>query len=676
MNIQDRVGAPTSATGPARAARVPLGDRKRLAAVALWLGVPLAIMLLSWHTLALEPTLKPGLGSSFEAGLHMALHEGVTFGNHLIFTYGPLGFLGAPSLWYGDTGTIAVLYTVILRFALALAVFLAARRSYGTLVAIVVALLVADASPNGTQLALETVPFLVLCVVIVDRVGATRQRLALMAAAGSLAGIELLNKISVGFEMTVLAVIVAVAARGRRRDNLLVTLAALIIGLLVGWTASGQDLGSLPAYVRNAVQIVLGYSAAMSNEEPWLRWQFVAGMLAFAIGLFGALQMTADGPPRRRWGIVALWVAFCLFEYKEGFARHEIPHGVIFFDSLAGAFIALRWRPDRRSRAIGLSLTAILLIFAFEADQTGEYNAFNLGSNASSAITQLRQVSSPSESAAITARGRRAIQREYPIDQRTLALLRGHTVHVEPYQAAIVWAYHLAWRPLPVFQSYAAYTTTLDRENADAVDSTRAPQRILRDRDVDFDERVQVFDDGLTARAILCRYQELRTTDEWQVLAPGPNRCGTPVPLGTVHAAWGQRVLVPAPPNDHSFVYVRIGGAVAVGGFERLVSLLYKPAEREVGLGGRGTRFHRLIEGTAADGLILRAPAQVDFTAPFNLAANSTRIAVEKAGQGLVEGKPLTFSFFAQPVSRGPQLSAPSTDARANATALTPRSRD
>jgi hypothetical protein len=166
---------------------------------------------------------------------------------------------------------------------------------------------------------------------------------------------------------------------------------------------------------------------------------------------------------------------------------------------------------------------------------------------------------------------------------------------------------------------------------------------------------VQAFDEGVTTRAILCRYQELRTTDAWQVLGLGPNRCGTPVPLATVHAAWYQPVAVPAPPNDHSFVFVRVGG-VAVGGLERLVSLLYKPADRVVLLDGSS---HRLIEGTATDGLILRAPAKVDFTAPFNLARNSSTIAVGEAGQRSRDAKPISFAFFAQPVSSGPRVVGP-----------------
>ena len=164
----------------------------------------------------------------------MAPHEGVTFGNHLAFTYGPLGFMSVPTLWYSDTGTLAVFYAYLLRFLIALALFAGARRTFGTIGGAVVALVVADLS----EIALETVPFLILAVWIVDRAPNRRRRLASLAICGAVAGLELLNKQSVGIEMAVLAIIVAFAAQGRRRDNLLVTLGALLAAVLVCWVAA------------------------------------------------------------------------------------------------------------------------------------------------------------------------------------------------------------------------------------------------------------------------------------------------------------------------------------------------------------------------------------------------------------------------------------------------------
>ncbi len=220
-----------------------------------------------------------------------------------------------------------------------------------------------------------------------------------------------------------------------------------------------------------------------------------------------------------------------------------------------------------------------------------------------------------------------------------------------PYNSQVAWAIRLDWRPLPVFESYVAYTTGLDQADADALNSAQAPERILRDQFGDIDNRVGAFDQGSTTRTILCHYQELRTTEAWQVLGLGPNRCQAPVPLVTVHADWNEQVAVPPPPNDHSFVFVRIGG-VAVGGIERLTALLYKPTERRVLLDGAS---NRLVGGTATDGLLLRAPAAIDFTAPFNIAPNSSAIGVGKAGQGPSGGQPITFSFFSQSVTVGPR---------------------
>jgi hypothetical protein len=50
---------------------------------------------------------------------------------------------------------------------------------------------------------------------------------------------------------------------------------------------------------------------------------------------------------------------------------------------------------------------------------------------------------------------------------------------VYPQEIALAWAYHLDWRPIPVLQSYSAYTSDLDQLDADFLTSTRAPQRIL-----------------------------------------------------------------------------------------------------------------------------------------------------------------------------------------------------
>ena len=597
----------------------------------------------------------------------MSVQDGLAFGERIVFTFGPLGFLGSPTLWYGDTGGLAFLYTLVLHLALAAALFAGARRSYGTVLAFVIALLVASAS----LIAYETVPFFVFAVWIVAAARRERFTPAWMALAGALVGVELLSKQSTGIEIAAMALVAALAARGRRAVNLAILAASALLALLVGWLAVGEPLGALPAYVHNSARIVSGYAAAMGLEEASANWEYVAAWVAFAFGLIAALQMTATARRRERWGVLCLWIVFCFFEYKEAFVRHDGGHGAIYFVALMGAFLAFAWRPA--GRLTGLTMTAALFALAFAAQSVQGVTFATLvdpGANARTAIDQIGEVASASHRRALEAAGRQAVRASLPLDAATFALLRGHTVDVFPYQTALAWAYGLDWDPLPAFQSYFTYTVGIDQLNADALASARAPQRILRTPEVGIDNRVLAFDGGLSTRTMLCRYDELLDRPAWQVLGLGPNRCpAAPVALQTVRADWGQSVPVPAPPTQSSFVFVRIGG-VGVQGTERLRALLYKPREREVILGGVA---HRLVQETATDGLLLRAPANLDYSPPYAFAPNATSIAVATVGQGPSGGRPIAYSFFAQPVTAGPRpASAGATAVAASRPAASP----
>jgi hypothetical protein len=304
-----------------------------------------------------------------------------------------------------------------------------------------------------------------------------------------------------------------------------------------------------------------------------------------------------------------------------------------------------------------VSAAALALALAVQGNSFG--TDFDPGHRASLAVDQFRQVLTASERYATIRQGRLRIEAADPLDAPTLQGLRGHTVAAWPNELAQVWAYQLAWRPLPVLQGYSAYTAGLDDLDLRALLSPHAPQRILYRADPGVDGRVPSFDAPGTSRTMLCRYREQHWTPTTDVLALAPNRCSAPHLLGDVHAGWGQAIRVPAPPNDHSLVFVRIGG-VSVGGLEEIKALLDRPTLRDVVLDGAP---HRLIVGTAADGLPLRASPGADFTAPFNMATDTTTIAVTKNGQRPAAGEPITFSFYAQSFSAGARSAAASTAA-------------
>jgi hypothetical protein len=238
-----------------------------------------------------------------------------------------------------------------------------------------------------------------------------------------------------------------------------------------------------------------------------------------------------------------------------------------------------------------------------------------------------------------------AMALRYNIDPQGLAELRGHRVAIEPWEAAVAWAYQLQWDPLPVFANYQAYTSKLDEANADAVESPTGPDRIVRENERlvvpewptgDVDYRYPGWDPPAQARAILCNFVPLHTSPRWQVLGRTPNRCSPPQLIRSVEASSGTTVPVP-PPGPDEVVFVRIQGA-DVSGLERLSTFLLHARTRRVIV--NGTQRYRLIPGTADDGLLLWGGEQIPTAGPFPQIPQARTIAVTGANGDL------RFDFF------------------------------
>ena len=218
--------------------------------------------------------------------------------------------------------------------------------------------------------------------------------------------------------------------------------------------------------------------------------------------------------------------------------------------------------------------------------------------------------------------------------------------------------------PLPLFQSYFAYTAALDEVNADRLRSDARPERILREfvprtftsgpstagtkaEATDVDGRMYWFESPAATLERLCRYHELVAGDRWQVLGATGRQCGTPVSLGTVEARAGERVSVPPPPSDDQFVIVRVHG-VEGGLVERVRTALWKATEWYVRVEGRN---FRLVPGTADQGLLLAVPEAAQGSAPFAFGAPIDSITVS-AGKGGRDSKAkLTYEFLAVPMA-------------------------
>jgi hypothetical protein len=611
----------------------------------------LLIALLGWQVGFRPP--GPGLDPSWNAGLAMAVDDGLRFGKEVVFSYGPLGFLQGQLVWFSGLAVLSFLYTGTVYVLFCVALVWALRRRLPLLPSVIVAFVLVAVMPS---LEFGLLTAVLACVWLLERERSPRALDAFVLAAASFAAPAALIKLSTGPLVPVLFLAALVGARAGRW-RIVAYLVLLGFELLALWLASGQSLGDVPAFVEHTIEISSGYSSAMLRQTNVAAWKVTAATLAataVSIALVAAAWLSGYRDRVARWAGVVI-VALATFAiYKEGVVRVDAGHLTLYFANACVLWLALglggvRWRWM-------LAAAAVVALMTIPVRPPGLGTNLDFVSNLRFAFDQARTLVSPGRRDSAIEAGRASMEATYQLEPEALAALRGHTVAVEPWEIGAVWAYRLRWRPLPVFQNYSAYTSRLDRLNAAAIESPDGPERLLRENQQlvfpefpgsDLDGRFPGWDPPEQARAVLCNFAPLYTSERWQVLGRSGERCGAPRALGTVSAAPGEEVRVPAPPAG-TVVFVRIAGA-GVSGLERLQTFLLHASSRHLTV--NGTTSYRLVPETAGDGLLLRAAPGLVPPGPFSPLPEASTIRVEGAPGDL------TYRFFA--ITLSPARAAP-----------------
>jgi hypothetical protein len=594
-----------------------------------------AVAVFSWPVLSVD--VQTGLDPSWRAALTMAAQPG---GPDLTFTYGVLGFLRVPEPYYGWTSALSLIYVGVIHVALCATLLWVLRRPFPLVVAAALALVVAS-------MTVEPLVALVAiwAVELLRRDGPELVHRVFPVAAGALAGVECLVKANSGVAtLAVGAVAVLAVRRGSWRlpAAFLGTFAACA---LAGFVSTGHSPTDLPGYLLDALAIVSGYSPAMGIETPGLTWQYwAAGATALGVGVL-AWRTTLTLPDARRVGVLLILAIVAFLMFKQSFVRHDPGHGTIYFGAMLGMAVAfLPHRRHHRTEAVLVLALVSTIYVAAIPPRADPRDVIAPRKRAEALNTQVRTALSQERRTRLRQAGRDRIVAQWGVDPETLALLRGHSVHVDPWESDVVWAYGLKWAPMPVMQSYSAYTPRLDHRNADFLRSDGAPTRILRHFEA-LDGRNPLFESPAAIVAMFCRYREVAVRGRWQVLARGPDRCGEPRELATVHERAGRPVTVPRA-RAGGLVVVEVEGAEPRG-LEKLRNLAWRPKARGITLDGAA---FRLVALTAKDGLVLSAPPALGYTPPFG-GGDVRQIAVFGEGGGLDDGDELIYRFVEIPLA-------------------------
>jgi hypothetical protein len=542
------------------------------------------------------------LDASWQEMLIHARSVGLQFGRDIIFTWGPWGFL-CDGYHLGSLEATPILcWQVAGQFMIGLALaYLTRNLALWRKIAFVVALLAFH------WLFLDTAYFVLMALICIA--GLMNRDTSILGVVAWTFGLGFLSQLKFTYLMISSAAVLTSMACWALRGTW-ARVGALALGYLcavaAAWAAAGQNLGNLYPYVRRSIEISSGYADAMGTDESWAT--FLSGA-ALALLCLAFLWEVFRKAPERAFGLCASgFLAFLLFVvWKESFIRADLVtlggHVFGFFTSLLilGPALPGLFFPGRRwhwfDSSIVLCLVAVACFDPGYYRQGPRVNWQRVYGN----MMTLRHLSArPAEWQSSL---------ESASDAEALPAVRAAvgrgTVDVYNFNIGKAFLNNLNVSARPIFQSYSAYTPSLEGWNLRFYQSERAPDYLLWN-DAGVDARYPGQDDGRIVAALPGHYEPVLSEKGYWLFRKLSPISRSPLelrmilkrtltlseelklPEGINHALW---ISVQAEPNN----------------LGRLRSLLYKPAIINISVtdinGSRST--WRMLPRMSADGFML-----------------------------------------------------------------------
>ena len=579
------------------------------------LGLTVAVTI--WVFPAMIYDVGDWIDPSWSVALQMAAQRRMAFGRAIAFTYGPLGLLTSSAMAVPRYGLASAWVRVFL-FA-AIAWFVVTRLS--KVVHPVIAAAVAVPLVWAITPANSTDPLVILYLVIGLAVAALDDGAEVHwrheAAVAVAVGLTVVWKFDVGVEIVAVSMLFLVAQTllGRQQWRTALLRAGRGIGISIAtsvlvWAIVGQPMAAIGSYIRYSTSSLFGFGAmTATNSALWFA-------MAAALAAFGVIALAIE-----RWGgatskrIIVIKIGFVVLALyliaKQSWTRSDPGHVSRFAALVMIVATALVAR-----RTLAQYLLTAGLAFVMVVGSVSHVPILQPGSSWRAAQRFWTMTVSSKARADRVAWGHQALPSTMTVPPTMIERVRGHTVHIEPFNTSVVWAYQLRWDPVPVFQSYAAYTDALDRLNARELDSATGPEFILAEPG-SIDARVPRFESPAAVLSELCHYRLIETSTRWHLLQRRTTRaCGTTRSLGSSSA---KTITVPSGrPDEIVIARVHIGG----DGWRGLV-LRPRPVHVQLSPNGPQQRF---VVGTATGPHVLVLPTCLsgDARSPGRLASFDT----------------------------------------------------
>jgi len=478
---------------------------------ARWIGWPACFALVFVSAFFLSGTRQPALelDPSWQTALEYATAHHWQFGTQIIFTFGPLGFLAAPTS-LGRLVGARIAFAFFWSALVALMATAFARRLPGWVRYAFLAWLIVFALSEG----LDQTAFWVMATSTISLlVDNSRERWQEPVFVFAFIFLSFIKASFLTAAFASLALVVICWMRQPKIWRAVVLALAAPAGLVACWMALGQSPAHLFPWVRHALELESGYSGAMNlTPKTPVLCAALAGLAVFA----GALIATLIRAQRSllAGGIIITLAQYTFVAWKEGFTRSGDWHAFVFLWYLP---LGLAWflvkdlpiSPPASRRwmlesafAAGMAVSVVAAHFQIAGFAWRQIAGWpqRLTQNAHAIFATVSGHSDGLYADCRNARNSRMLLLDHAQD-----VIGNESVDVMNYLLLGAVANRLNYRPRPVIQGFVAYTPTLQNLNAEYFRDPRRPQFLMLCQEAT-DGRFPTLEDSAAMNYVLNNY--------------------------------------------------------------------------------------------------------------------------------------------------------------------------
>jgi hypothetical protein len=374
---------------------------------------------------------------------------------------------------------------------------------------------------------------------------------------------------------------------------------------------------SLLKYIINSLEVSSGYSSAMSVIGPYQAvWVAISEILLISILIILIIKE----------GNIGLGLALFLTLYlgfKHGFVRQD-GHILIFVSiTLFIVTICLAQLRTNHFRKLAYFLNIYVLTLALLFPNIQQMNVEEeLGYNPvdflhpSSVVNKLTSLFNPNYLEAKISAKSNANLEYVKLPENVKSLVQDKSIDIIPWEISLVAANQLNWKPRPIFQSYTAYTSKLDKINFESL--SKKPRDYIIYQFGSIDDRHSFFDEPKTFAYVFCNYRPSRKFPDF-ISPPHPemkdakglllekinlNQCLPSLENSRLLSSWGKPISINLEQNS-SLITAHIEFSYSTLG--KLYKLLYRtpPIMMKVNYQDKTEFQYRIIPENSVNGVIV-----------------------------------------------------------------------